>query len=85
MACTWFGEICSCCCLPLLTQLACSIHGTWGPPIRGALYNFTEEIPLRFRQGRLTRHDSDGQSNLTPYSKRSTTIDFRWAVGPPTA
>ena len=22
MACTWFGEVCSCCCLSLLSQLA---------------------------------------------------------------
>ena len=25
---TWFGEFCSCCCLPLLPQLACSILAT---------------------------------------------------------
>ena len=25
---TWFGEFCSCCCLPLLPQLACSILPT---------------------------------------------------------
>ena len=24
--------------LPLLAQLACNIHATWGPPISGALY-----------------------------------------------
>ena len=32
-----FGEFCSCSCLPLLPQIACSIHATWGPPISGAL------------------------------------------------
>ena len=26
--CTWFGEVCSCCCLPLLPQLACNILAT---------------------------------------------------------
>ena len=33
-----FGELCSCCCLPLLPGFACSIHTTWGPPFRRALY-----------------------------------------------
>ena len=33
-----FGEFCSCCCLPLLPQLACSILATWGPPYTGSLY-----------------------------------------------
>ena len=27
-ACTWFGEVCSCCCLPLLPQLACNMPTT---------------------------------------------------------
>ena len=27
-ACTWFGEICTCSCLPLLPQLACNILAT---------------------------------------------------------
>ena len=26
--CTWFGEVCSCCCLSLLPQLACNILAT---------------------------------------------------------
>ena len=34
-----FGEFCSCCCLPLLPQLACSILATRGPPYTGALYS----------------------------------------------
>ena len=34
-----FGEFCSCSCLPLLPQLASSIHATWGPPFSGALYS----------------------------------------------
>ena len=38
--CTWFGEVGSCCCLPLLPQLACSILATWGPPISRALYKY---------------------------------------------
>ena len=38
-----FGEFCSCSCLPLLPQLACSVHSTWGPPISGALYNLSRE------------------------------------------
>ena len=32
-----FGEFHSCCCLPLLPGLACSIHETLGPPFSGAL------------------------------------------------
>ena len=33
MARTWFGKFCFCCCLPLLPELACSIHATWPKPI----------------------------------------------------
>ena len=33
-----FGELCSCCCLPLLPQLAFSILATWSPPYTGVLY-----------------------------------------------
>ena len=36
-----FGEFCSCCCLPLMPQLACSILATWQRPLRGALYSCT--------------------------------------------
>ena len=32
-----FGEFFSCCCLPLLPGLACSIHATWGLPVSRAL------------------------------------------------
>ena len=31
MAVPRFGELCSCSCLPLQPELACSIHATWGP------------------------------------------------------
>ena len=41
----WFGEFCSCCCLPLLPQLACSILVTWERPYSPALYLLTN---LRF-------------------------------------
>ena len=34
----WFGEFCSCCCLPLLTQLACSILATTYKPFSESLY-----------------------------------------------
>ena len=37
--CTWFGEFCSCCCLPLLPQLACSILATWERPYNEAQYD----------------------------------------------
>ena len=33
-----FGEFCSCCYLPLLPQLGCSIHATLGPPFSLALH-----------------------------------------------
>ena len=33
-----FGDFCSCCCLPLLPWLACSILTTWERPYSGALY-----------------------------------------------
>ena len=33
-----FGELCSCYCLPLLTQLACSILATWERPYIDFLY-----------------------------------------------
>ena len=36
----WFGEFCSCCCLPLLPQLACSILRTTYQPLFPALYVF---------------------------------------------
>ena len=42
--CTWFGEFCSCCCLPLLPQLACSILPTKYKDFFWALY-----IKLPFR------------------------------------
>ena len=32
MALPRFGEFCSCCCLPLLSQLVCSILATWERP-----------------------------------------------------
>ena len=35
---TWFGEFCSCCCLPLLSQLACSILPTTYQPLFPALF-----------------------------------------------
>ena len=35
-----FGEFCSCCCLPLLPQLACSILATWERPYRDSLYSY---------------------------------------------
>ena len=34
----WFGEFCYCCCLPLLPELACSIHATWLKPFSRPLY-----------------------------------------------
>ena len=33
-----FGEFCSCCCIPLLPQLACSILATWERPYGDSLY-----------------------------------------------
>ena len=41
MVCTWFGEFCCCCCLPLVTQLAWSIHPTTYKPLFRALYKCT--------------------------------------------
>ena len=36
--CTWFGEVCSCCSLSLLPQLACNILATMYKQIFSALY-----------------------------------------------
>ena len=33
-----FGEFWSCCCLPLLPQIACSIPATWKQPYIDSLY-----------------------------------------------
>ena len=38
-----FGEFCSCCCLPLLPELACSIHETWPKPVSRPLYTYIEK------------------------------------------
>ena len=35
-----FGEFCSCGCLPLLPQLACSILATWDQPYSETLYEY---------------------------------------------
>ena len=43
-----FCEFCSCSCLPLLPQLSCSIHATWGPPISGALYIYVTRQHVLF-------------------------------------
>ena len=37
---TWFGEFCSCCCLPLLSQLAYSILPTTYQPLFPPLYMY---------------------------------------------
>ena len=53
-----FGEFCSCCCLPLLPQLACSILATWEWPYGAALYMWEKEAKARskrHRSGRRTR------------------------------
>ena len=42
---TWFGEFCSCCCLPLLPQLACSILPTTYQPLFPPLYIFYPQPP----------------------------------------
>ena len=36
--CTWFGEVCSCCCLSFLLQLACNILASTSKEIISALY-----------------------------------------------
>ena len=38
--CKWLGEFCSCCCLPLLPQLACSILPTMYKDFFQALYYY---------------------------------------------
>ena len=43
--CTWFGEFCSCCCLP---QLACSILPTTYQPLFPALYVQCTVIALHY-------------------------------------
>ena len=44
---TWFGEFCSCCCLPLLPQLACSILPTTYQPLFPPPYVTWDPISLR--------------------------------------
>ena len=39
MARTWFGGVCSCCCLPPLPQFTCSILATTCKPFAGAQYS----------------------------------------------
>ena len=50
--CTWFGEFCSCCCLPLLHQLDWSIHPTMYKDFFRALYitHGYMQHPLRMHQ-----------------------------------
>ena len=45
--CTWFGEVCSCCCLSLLPQLACIILATTYKEIFSALYKVNLECIYR--------------------------------------
>ena len=40
------GQLCSCCCLPILPQLACSILATWGRPYTVPLYTGVKELPM---------------------------------------
>ena len=47
--CTWFGEVCSSCCLSLLPQFACNILATTYKEIFSALY-FTSYDPSEFRR-----------------------------------
>ena len=42
------GEFFSCCCLPLVPQLACSILATWERPYSEALYRYQQKNETRF-------------------------------------
>ena len=52
--CTWFGEVCSCCCLSLLPQLACKILATTYEEILSALYFNFSYYNIRGNIGALT-------------------------------
>ena len=71
----WFGEFCSCCCLPLLPQLACSILVTWGSPYTGAQqrinYNLTENPSHILERARCRKRRKEKQIfRFPPLSKR---------------
>ena len=59
-----FGEFCSCCCLPLLPQLAWSIHETWPKPFSGALYNRAQRRRKRSRSPRRGEIDWNLNNNV---------------------
>ena len=42
-----FHKFCSCCCLPLLPQLVCSIHATWPRSFIGSLNTKSKQIKKR--------------------------------------
>ena len=51
---TWFGEFCSCCCLPLLPQLGCSILPSVQTIISGSVCRYLHQFTCRV-QGNLSR------------------------------
>ena len=55
-----FGEFCSCCCLPLLPELACSIHETWPKHFSGALCHCNRQALQCYRRRR--RHCARGHT-----------------------
>ena len=64
--CTWSGDVCSCCCLPLLTQLACNILPTTYKEILSVLYRKSKKernpVSLSLSCGKEAFHSicSDG-------------------------
>ena len=54
MACTWFGEICSCCCLTVLLGPAWALLSKIYKPFAGSLYSVTFQVvsnlPLTSKQ-----------------------------------
>ena len=68
-----FGEFCSCSCLPLLSQLAGSIHATWAMPINGELYKPKRFVPPGFKKVLL-------KSTLQPFLPLFTVYPIHFSL-----
>ena len=75
-ACAWFGEVCLCCCLPHLPQLACNILVTIYKPERGAQYrkNVTRSIFIISRERNFNISWTTGQNDSQVLTGRGSDI-----------
>ena len=56
MACTWFGESCSCCCLIVLLGPAWVLLSKIYKPFAGSLYSKIQTIYMMFTHSTQERH-----------------------------